>query len=60
MTRAQTIQSLTVQETILNVLNAQRADLERRLPWVIGDERDEVNASLESINRALRFAYQLA
>jgi hypothetical protein len=59
MNRAQIIKSLTPQETILNVLQGQRVELSRKLNWVAGDEWEEVKADLESVDRALAFAYKL-
>ncbi len=59
MNRAQIIQSLTPQETILNVLHCRREALHRKLPWVAGDEWDETKANLEAVDRALDYAYQL-
>jgi hypothetical protein len=59
MNRTQTIQSLTAQETILNVLNEQYAMLNRKLTWAVGDEYDEIKALMRSVSRALAYAYRL-
>ena len=59
MTRAQIIQSLTPQETILNVLIAERYALTRKINWLIGEEREEIDARIDSIDRALNFVYQM-
>lgn len=59
MTRTQIIKSLSVQETILNALNAQRIALEGKLNWVAGEEQEETKAFLENVKRALAYAYKL-
>jgi hypothetical protein len=59
MNRTQAIQSLTVQETIINALNEQYSTLNRRLAWAVGDEYDEIKALMRSVSIALSFAYRL-
>ncbi len=59
MNRTQAIQSLTVQETIINVLNEQYDALNRKLAWAVGDEYDETKALIRSVSRALAYAYRL-
>jgi len=59
MNRTQAIQSLTAQETIINVLNEQYATLNRKLAWAVGDEYDETKALMRSVSRALAYAYRL-
>lgn len=59
MNRTQAIQSLTAQETIINVLNEQYATLNRKLAWAVGDEYDETKALMRSVSNALAYAYRL-
>lgn len=59
MNRTETFLSLSPQETIINTLNAQQTALNAKLAWVTGDEFQETKARLESVERALEFAYQL-
>ena len=59
MNRTQAIQSLTIQETILNALNEQYATLNRKLAWAVGDEYDETKALIRSVSNALAYAYRL-
>jgi hypothetical protein len=59
MNRTQAIQSLTAQETIINVLNEQYATLNRKLAWAVGDEYDETKSLIRSVSRALAYAYRL-
>jgi len=59
MNRTQAIQSLTVQETILNALQGQRNCWEGKLNWVAGEEWEEVKARIESLDRAIAYTYKL-
>jgi hypothetical protein len=59
MNRTQAIQSLTVQETIINALRGNLMVLERKLKWVAGEEWEEVKADIEATERALKYAYRL-
>lgn len=59
MNRTEVFLSLSPQETIIQTLSAQQTALKCKLAWVSGEEFEETKASLEAVERALEFAYQL-
>jgi len=59
MNRAEIIKYLSPTETIINVLRYELVDLNRKLPWVAGDEWYEIKANIESVENALEFAFKL-